>query len=190
MLIGQVPIHDPCLAFCCIDSTFPPTTRTNCEFRYIILQPVLRILTKSSASAIQSVLHVLFLPTPFKMLSHGSESSKSTGETKEGNRTSQVELLKPGALYSDCAVVHLKMKPPEPRPSVKGKGKESDVQDNDELSLPDDGELGGELAGRLVWEAFEEALKTWDLENPQKEKVNNSEGSAPGLSDNPTVGAT
>jgi hypothetical protein len=61
------------------------------------------------------------------------------------------------------------------------------VQDNDELSLPDD---GGELAGRLVWEAFEEALKTWELENPPKEKVSNPEGSTPGLSDNPTVGAT
>jgi hypothetical protein len=170
-----------------MESTFLPNTQTNCEFRYIILQPVLRILTKSSASAIQSVLHVLFLPTPFKMLSH---VSKSTGETKEGNRTSSVELLKPGALYSDCAVVHLKMKPPEPRPSAKEKGKGSDVQDNDELSLPDDGELGGELAGRLVWEAFEEALKTWELENPPKEKVDNSEGSTPGLSDNPTVGAT
>ncbi|KAG1763669.1 hypothetical protein EV702DRAFT_1189833 [Suillus placidus] len=33
---------------------------------YMLLQPFLRLLTKSTTSALQSVLHVLFLPTPFK----------------------------------------------------------------------------------------------------------------------------
>ncbi|KAJ8454109.1 hypothetical protein ONZ45_g19432 [Pleurotus djamor] len=44
-------------------------------FCYILLQPILRIFAKSTNSAIQTILHALFLPTPFKtvgipMLSH------------------------------------------------------------------------------------------------------------------------
>ena len=35
------------------------------------------------------------------------------------------------------------------------------------IELPDDGEYGGELAGRLVWEAYEAGLKVWESENPR-----------------------
>jgi hypothetical protein len=35
------------------------------------------------------------------------------------------------------------------------------------IELPDDGEYGGELAGRLVWEAYEAGLKVWEKENPR-----------------------
>jgi hypothetical protein len=35
------------------------------------------------------------------------------------------------------------------------------------IDLPDDGEYGGELAGRLVWEAYEANLKVWERENPK-----------------------
>ncbi|KAG2015123.1 hypothetical protein CC2G_008418 [Coprinopsis cinerea AmutBmut pab1-1] len=30
----------------------------------------------------------------------------------------------------------------------------------------DDGEYGGEVAGRLVWEAYEDALKVWEKSCP------------------------
>jgi hypothetical protein len=60
--------------------------------------------------------------------------------------------------------------PPEPS-SLKGKGKEKEVEAGEEAKiLEDDGELGGEVAGRLVWEAFEMGLKAWEKENPPKPK--------------------
>lgn len=52
----------------------------------------------------------------------------------------------------------------------KGKGKESST-DAETLDLPDDGELGGELAGRKVWESFETALKAWEKGNPTLEEL-------------------
>ena len=52
--------------------------------------------------------------------------------------------------------------------SDKGKGKEKDKAFDQ--SLPDDGELGGEVAGRLVWESFENALKEWEKANPPIKK--------------------
>lgn len=50
----------------------------------------------------------------------------------------------------------------------KGKAAEKEVQTMD---LPDDGELGGELAGRRVWEAFEAALKAWEKANPTLDEL-------------------
>ena len=39
------------------------------------------------------------------------------------------------------------------------------------MEIPDDGDYGGEVAGRLVWEAYKEALKVWEKENPASEDV-------------------
>ena len=69
----------------------------------MLLFPVRFFLTKSSTAAIQSVLHVLFLPTPFKL---GSSSKPLDPETKSQ------EVLKPGALYADCAAVRLRIETP------------------------------------------------------------------------------
>ena len=33
------------------------------------------------------------------------------------------------------------------------------------LEIPDDGDYGGEVAGRLVCEAYKEVLKVWEKEN-------------------------
>ncbi|KAJ4464886.1 hypothetical protein C8J55DRAFT_529482 [Lentinula edodes] len=38
-------------------------------FLYLLALSLLHLFTKSSVAAVQSVLHVLFLPTPFKFLS-------------------------------------------------------------------------------------------------------------------------
>jgi hypothetical protein len=138
--------------------------------RYYLLQPLLRLLFKSPNAALQSVLHALFLPTPFK--SGHAKPAPSTGGPVENDALPE-EILKPGALYRECAIVHLHIpSPPDPLKDIsmsdKGKGKEKDKAFDQ--SLPDDGELGGEVAGRLVWESFENALKEWEKANPPIKK--------------------
>ncbi|KAF8883242.1 hypothetical protein BD779DRAFT_643675 [Infundibulicybe gibba] len=132
---------------------------------YIVLQPLLRILAKSPFSAIQSILHTLFLPTPFKILSASVDKPKGEASVIEESVTvTPVEALKPGALYADCAVVNLNIPPPpagDIKTDTKGKGKQEEM-----MEIPDDGEFGGELMGRLVWEAYEDALKAWEKANP------------------------
>ena len=94
------------------------------------------------------------------------------------------EVLFPGALYADCAAVKLQVKIPEDmkekdrqarieaakqkREKGKGKMKEGVALDEEVIDIADDGEYGGELAGRLVWEEYEGALKVWEKENPAK----------------------
>ena len=79
------------------------------------------------------------------------------------------EVLVPGALYADCAVVvklavkmDIQTSGVETSMNEETKGHKGDV-----IELPDDGEYGGELAGRLVWEAYEAGLKNWERENPR-----------------------
>jgi len=55
-----------------------------------VLNPLLRILTKSPSSALQSTLHALFLPTPFKSL---------TGSPNDPKKRAPGDVLKPGTLY-------------------------------------------------------------------------------------------
>lgn len=133
--------------------------------RYFLLGPLLWLLTKSPTPGIQTVLHGLFLPTPFKSETHNK------AETDELT----VEVLKPGALYADCSVVRVT---PRARPSeqtlskdgqgttTKEKGKRSDKPKDESGILPDDGEMGGEPLGRQVWENFEAALRVWEKSNP------------------------
>lgn len=139
--------------------------------RYLILQPLLRILTKSPYYAVQSILHVLFLPTPFKRapIAYSQNPERTDITDSEG----PVEVLKPGAFYSNCAVVPLNI-PNDPK-LMKSKptdqqGKEKDGN-KDEIILEDDGEMGGEALGRSVWESYEVQLKTWeDSENEQADE--------------------
>ncbi|KAK7054803.1 hypothetical protein VNI00_003266 [Paramarasmius palmivorus] len=139
---------------------------------YITFYPVVRILTKAPFSSIQSILHVLFLPTPFKLLSTSVSKEEKTTDSLIDKSVTEVpeEVLKPGALYAECAsVVGLKV-PPPPMPDEKdekvdekGKGK---AKEEEGRSLPRDNEFGGEIAGTLVWEAYETALKLWEKANP------------------------
>lgn len=143
----------------------------------------------------QTILHALFLPTPFKVLQQTTvTSTKPKDKNSEGAidlSTLPVsgEMLLPGALYAECAAVKLNIKiTPEMREddlkyreeatlkrkkdaakAGKGKGKATEESSSGEeiLDIPDDGEYGGELAGRLAWEGYEEALKVWEERNPR-----------------------
>lgn len=133
--------------------------------RYILLQPFLRLLVKSPNSALQSVLHALFLPTPFK----SRPAKPSTASSLVDRDALPEEILKPGALYRECAVVRLHVpSPPDPLKDLSTSDKGGEKERKSEQSLPDEGELGGEIAGRLVWESFETALKQWEQANPPK----------------------
>lgn len=77
------------------------------------------------------------------------------------------EVLKPGALYADCAVVQLRVPLPLPLSEKENlKNKDAGTGTGEGLEIEDDGEFGGEVMGRLVWEAYEEALKKWEEANP------------------------
>lgn len=110
-----------------------------------MLLPILRIFAKTPPNAIQSILHVLFLPTPFKraqMVVDGDGKVKDDDDLPE-------EVLRPGALYRDCAVIRINVRKPEV-PLDEGQA---------EKKITDDGEYGGEVMGRLVWENYETSLK-------------------------------
>ena len=163
------------------------------------------MFTKSPTAAIQSILHVLFLPTPFKLLqvseSSTSVSSSSISTSKSNSTPSAAstsnsdaaslktaslldmpeEVLVPGALYADCAVVvnltvklgdnnsgiRMQVKEEVKSGAETSTNKEEKTRKGNVVELTDDGEYGGELAGRLVWEAYEAGLKVWERENPR-----------------------
>ncbi|KAG1742478.1 hypothetical protein EDB19DRAFT_1907484 [Suillus lakei] len=59
---------------------------------YMFFQPFLRLVTRSTTSAMQSVLHVLFLPTPFK--SNARQGTNAPEEVlKAGALSASVRLL-------------------------------------------------------------------------------------------------
>ncbi|KIM76591.1 hypothetical protein PILCRDRAFT_12644 [Piloderma croceum F 1598] len=109
--------------------------------QYYLLQPFFRLLVKSPTAALQSVLHVLFLTTPFK----------STPKSRPNSKKSPTE---------EDAVL------PEEIWSCEDKEK--------------DGELGGEVTGRLVWESFEKALNEWEDANPDPNTTTGKSGGRSG----------
>ncbi|KZS88857.1 hypothetical protein SISNIDRAFT_475847 [Sistotremastrum niveocremeum HHB9708] len=116
-------------------------------FLYIVLQPIIRLLTKAPNSAIQSILHVLFVP-----VSKTAEKPKPRKNDRPStdDDEQEEEILKPGALYAECAVVPLVI------PAEVG-GESGEESNADKL-------------GREIWEGFEASLKEWDSEE-QKSTV-------------------
>jgi hypothetical protein len=145
---------------------------TENEFRYILLNPLFRLLTKSPKAALQCTLHALFLPTPFKYLESTSEDPR---------KRSPEEVLKPGALYAECAVVPVRMPAPSMSPAEDQKrsegGKETKAP-NDDAAVPDDGELGGVKLGMQVWDDYERELKIWEAAQPQPTDAGKAESNA------------
>ncbi|TBU26758.1 hypothetical protein BD311DRAFT_725556 [Dichomitus squalens] len=155
---------------------------------YMALFLPLFLFTKSSESALQTVLHCLFLPTPLKRAqlkvdaaadeelrktqaeaAGSADASESTAETRARRATTiaNVEVLKPGALYRECAVVRLDVPWPAILPSAAKEGKKSVAED----ILEDDGEFGGEAVGRAVWEWYEARLKEWEAKDKEREEA-------------------
>ncbi|KAH9888358.1 hypothetical protein C8Q73DRAFT_794135 [Cubamyces lactineus] len=155
---------------------------------YIVLFPLLVLLAKTSQSALQTLLHVLFLPTPLKRAqlkvdAAADEEKKAEAERAAASqeeqeekpsrprRTGNVEVLKPGALYRECAVVPIDVpRPPLPAAEEGKKGGEAKKQDG-AVALEDDGEYGGEAVGRAVWEWYEARLKAWEAEDAERVKA-------------------
>ena len=136
--------------------------------RYVLLNPLLRILTKTPTSTLQSTLHALFLPTPFKhLVSTSDDTRKRTPE----------EVLKPGALYAECAVIPLHI-PVISIPPAEDEGQSKDSETRRDGSLPpDDGELGGVALGTQVWDDYERELKAWEATQAvPRVDVTNEEG--------------
>jgi hypothetical protein len=100
------------------------------------------------------VLHALFLPTPFK------SASKSVSRERDDLPE---EVLRPGALYRECAVVRLDVRAHQDKQNEGSRSGDGEG----EGGLVDDGELGGEVTGRMVWESFEVELKAWEAANPR-----------------------
>ena len=122
--------------------------------RYILLNPFLRVLTKSPSSALQSTLHALFLPTPFKYLSFAPDDPQ---------KRAPEEVLKPGALYAECAVVPIRMPLATLAPSAEEKTGEGGGEEKTAGTTgPDDGEFGGIALGMEVWDDYERELKVWE----------------------------
>ncbi|KAH9851101.1 hypothetical protein C2E23DRAFT_869545 [Lenzites betulinus] len=160
---------------------------------FVFLFPLL-LLTKTSGAALQTLLHVLFLPTPFKRAQakvdaaadeerKAEEERAATAETakaevegrdEEPKRAGNVEVLKPGALYRECAVVPLDVpRPPAPvldEKDRKAKAKKS-KEELPETAPEDDEEYGGEAVGRAVWEWYEARLKTWEALDAERVKA-------------------
>ncbi|KAI0090879.1 hypothetical protein BDY19DRAFT_992280 [Irpex rosettiformis] len=88
---------------------------------YLLLYPLIWLYAKSPNMATQTVLHALFLPTPFKRaLAHlaaatDSSSTDKTDKTESSGVTRAsggfTEVVKPGALYRECSAVILKLAP-------------------------------------------------------------------------------
>ncbi|KAH9006199.1 hypothetical protein EDB86DRAFT_2872290 [Lactarius hatsudake] len=121
---------------------------------YMLLNPFFRILTKSPSSTLQSTLHALFLPTPFKYL---------TAAPDDVRKRAPEEVLKPGALYAECAVVSVHIPASSiPRARERSEEDKGKKRSDGDSPPPDDGELGGVALGMQVWDDYERELKTWD----------------------------
>ncbi|KAI9061372.1 hypothetical protein FKP32DRAFT_1604887 [Trametes sanguinea] len=167
---------------------FLGASERNWSLAYFVLFPILLLVTKTSEAALQTLLHVLFLPTPFKRAqakidAAADEERKAEAEAARAAseplseqktmrpRTANVEVVKPGGLYRECAVVPLNIpRPPlsalgEDKGKKKGKASEAAVQ------LEDDGEYGGEAVGRAVWEWYEARLKDWEARDAERVKA-------------------
>jgi hypothetical protein len=131
--------------------------------RYILLNPFLRILTKSPSSTLQSTLHALFLPTPFKYLSFAPDDPQ---------KRAPEEVLKPGALYAECAVAPIPIPKTTVAPSAEEKTDGGGGDGNTPgggTTAPDDGELGGVALGMEVWDDYERELKVWEAAEAAQE---------------------
>ena len=130
------------------------------DIRYILLNPLLRILTKSPSSTLQSTLHALFLPTPFKYVSLAPDDPQ---------KRAPEEVLKPGALYAECAVAPIRIPVALALPEEEKTDGGGDGNTQGGEAARDDGELGGIGLGMEVWDDYERELKVWEAADAAQE---------------------
>ncbi|KAJ7600916.1 hypothetical protein C8J56DRAFT_999941 [Mycena floridula] len=119
--------------------------------------PLLLLFVKSPFAATQTILHALFLPTPFKVVSQiGLRSPSQKRDIPQGAPIDASILEMP----EECAVVKLDVR----KPVLPVPEKSTDKKKNPRA--PEDDEFGGPSTGQLVWEAYEDALKVWDKSTP------------------------
>jgi hypothetical protein len=141
-------------------------------FRYILLNPLFRILTKSPSSTLQSTLHALFLPTPFKYLSFAPDDPQ---------KRAPEEILKPGALYAECAVAPIRIPGTLAPPAGEEKtdGSQNEKTPGGGTAQRDDGEMGGMALGMEVWDDYEQELKRWEAAEAAQEAETRGSGGSP-----------
>ncbi|KIJ51255.1 hypothetical protein M422DRAFT_26673 [Sphaerobolus stellatus SS14] len=139
---------------------------------YVILSPLLFLLTKSPQAAMQTLLHTLCVPKPktrgrvplgedaAQVPNRDQRPSSSAGAPPNTIRSAEdeEEVLVPGALYADCSIV---------RPRQSGVHRDTSAKHSASTEEYDLG-LGDEPIGRKVWEVLEEGVKLW--ENSEKKQ--------------------
>ena len=159
---------------------------------YTLLLPLLHIFAKSPFSAMQDILHALFLPTPMKILSQAGLQAPTEATRKPEGSGAPIdasvlempeEVLKPGSLYAECAIVKLNVKVSlaAAKDHVADEKQGTKTDGKEDVKVEDDGELGGEAAGRFVWELYELALKDW--EKAEKDAESSGEPAKSGITE-------
>ncbi|KAF8342747.1 uncharacterized protein EI90DRAFT_3115297 [Cantharellus anzutake] len=105
---------------------------------YVLVYPIVVILTKSTFFAVESILYMVFLPHPRKMLP-AVDDAVGAHSNREGDADRTVEG---GKLYRDYTVVRL--------PG----GAEESIMDNEGI-------------GRAVWEHLEAGVQRWETEEAE-----------------------
>jgi hypothetical protein len=91
-------------------------------------------------------------------------------ETKDDTDEVNTEVLIPGQLYSECAVVKLSIREPPPTKMSENEDKASESKKpGNQADSPSN--LGGETVGREVWECYEAALKVWEASDPEMKDI-------------------
>jgi hypothetical protein len=92
-------------------------------------------------------------------------------------------VLKPGALYAECAVAPIPIPKTTLAPSAEEKadGGGDGKTPGGGTTTADDGELGGVGLGMEVWDDYERELKVWEAAEAAQE-ANASESGVPSAS--------
>ncbi|KAF8515333.1 hypothetical protein BU17DRAFT_93614 [Hysterangium stoloniferum] len=126
---------------------------------YVVLLPLLHLFSKSPTAALQTVLHALCVPKPITRRHVPVAEDAAQVPRTQPLDLSQAplhapaeEVLVPGALYTDCAVVGLCIHPAE-----------TFIETLTEKVEPGKVDVGldDECLGRAVWEVLEVGITTW-----------------------------
>jgi len=131
---------------------------------YLLLFPIIFLLSKTSFSALQTILHVLFVPTRAKLRSSELSLSDPKRAQDPASLEEEIRCLVPGGLYANCGVVRVKLPAAPPSKEVEKKAEKRGEKEED----PSD------VLGREVWEMMEREIKEWD----ESEKQNSASSSS------------